>query len=67
MATERTSRRVSLLSGLNAADPPVPRAERRVAAPRTRMLKLSAERSRVARQDFVRVERTRGARSRWRL
>jgi probable F420-dependent oxidoreductase len=52
------------LDGLDAADPPVPREERCLAALGPKMLDLSRERSRGALSYFVPVEHTRFARER---
>jgi len=52
------------LDGLDAADPPVPRAERVVAALGPKMLDLAAERSLGAHPYFTPVEHTRFARER---
>jgi probable F420-dependent oxidoreductase len=54
----------AFLDGLDAADPPVPREERCLAALGPKMLELSAERSRGALSYFVPVEHTRFARER---
>jgi probable F420-dependent oxidoreductase len=53
----------AFLDGLDAADPPLPREARVLAALRPRMLELARERARGAHPYFVPVEHTRAARA----